>query len=318
MTRITNRISFRGKYLATGAIVVAILLGAAVFLSIGRSEETVRWTAINVAGRAHSGDAHLIEYPDGSRFLVDTGFELYADRYLLPELHRRGVGRLDGVLITHAHRNHYGALLRLAGRIPIEVVYFNDVDEKVCNAETWSGGCQYEHVQQVRRSLVDQGIEVRTAFPGDLLYADESRGIFHRVLFAFNGVNTPVGRTDVNDTSVISRLEFGNQSILFCGDLNTRIGRYLVDSGQVPRSTVMTAPHHGVDSAAPNRFLDLVEPQLAVATVNGSTWAGERGKRMRTWFARHGVPVFVSGVHGHIMVTLHRDSFEVSTSNEYE
>ncbi|KAA3625814.1 MAG: MBL fold metallo-hydrolase [Proteobacteria bacterium] len=296
---------------ASGWLAFLVLATPMVLTAVLPGGEPVLWTAIDVSGNSSSGDAHLIEYPNGENFLIDTGFDRFFDDSLWPALASRRINRLDGVLITHAHRNHYGALLRLADRVTIGAVYFNPVAPDICDRESWSSGCRSGHVEHVRSALADRGIPVHTVGAGDELFVDLRRGIRHEVLAAFDGVDTPVGRTDVNDTSVISRLSYGEQSILFSGDVNNRIGRYLAKHAPLPSSTVMTAPHHGVESAAPNSFLDMVGPSAAIATINQSDWLGKRGDRMRSYFSDHGIPVYVSGVHGTFSIELRPSRFEV-------
>ena len=54
------------------------------------------------------GDATLVEWPDGQRWLVDGGPPGVA---LLHYLRRRGIHQLDAVFLSHGHPDHFGGLL---------------------------------------------------------------------------------------------------------------------------------------------------------------------------------------------------------------
>ena len=42
------------------------------------------WTMVDVSGRKLTGDAHLLEFPDGHRVLIDVSYRQFAKKYLVP------------------------------------------------------------------------------------------------------------------------------------------------------------------------------------------------------------------------------------------
>ena len=107
------------------------------------------------------------------------------------------------------------------------------------------------------------------------------------------------------------RLVVGKNSILLTGDLNSRLGSWLADQEFDFKATVLKAPHHGIESAAPNKFLRMVDPEIVLVPVSTGHWLSDRGKRMRELFADK--PVFVNGIHGHITLRLTEDDYLVQT-----
>jgi len=267
---------------------------------------------VNVSGEIHSGDAHLLELPGKQVILIDTGFDQYTRSNLIPYLQRRGVDHIDDLVITHAHRNHYGgveSLLRhLQGKI--KRIYFNVPPQRPCAKEDWPMGCDYQHVLRTRKAIETSGAKLLSLSTGQVIY--DANGITLKVLYVHDGESDPIGRTDINDTSALLRLVYGATSVLFSADVNRKVGAYLVEKRSVPQSTFVTAPHHGVDSSAPDSFLEMAAPTVLMVSNSAKHWFGKRGDRTRTFVKSHNLRAYVSGVDGDVVVTLRPDGYAVA------
>jgi len=271
------------------------------------------WTMVHVSGD-HSGDAHLLELPGGQVILIDTGFDRYARSHLIPYLDRRGIQRLDQVVITHAHRNHYGGIQSvIKASEGVTEVYFNLPPEIPCNRETWPTGCNYAHATRMHQWIRTAGINLLPLHTGDVVYRDDKRDITLEVVHVHDGVSEPIGNTGINDTSAVMRLAYGATTVLFSGDINHRVGAYLVDNEFSLKADILTAPHHGVESAASNEFLDAVAPEVLMVSNSAHHWVGERGERMRRYAKDRDIPVYVTGTHGNVVVMLMPDDFTIDT-----
>ncbi len=77
------------------------------------------------------GAATLIVTPQGESVLVDTGNPGLrdADRIVKAATREAGLKRIDHLVITHFHRDHFGGAATLATLIPIGRVYDNGIFE---------------------------------------------------------------------------------------------------------------------------------------------------------------------------------------------
>jgi competence protein ComEC len=261
---------------------------------------------INVNHGIPQGDAHLLEMPEGSRLMIDVAD---SGQGAVAFLKQRGITRLDAVVISHPHKDHYGALPELLSEgIKIGTVFINVPPPEVCDGERpW--GCDMPHIRRVLAECSQQGVRVRRVSPGDVLF--DKAGAKLETLYAFDGVNTPIGRTDVNDTSLILRLSYGTQRALFTGDLNEPMGAWLAANGRGLEADILKVPHHAATGVAPNAFFRRVRARVALVPAPRELWESERDARVRDELRSAGVDVWVNGLHGNVTVLLGRRGFEV-------
>jgi competence protein ComEC len=266
----------------------------------------------NVCENGEQGDAHLISIDDRTHVLIDAGTRTMAASQLLPLLHQSGITALDLVFISHAHKDHYGGLdILLDHGIEIDRLYFNLPDRDQCLEEIpW--GCDYDDVMGVRDRLLDHGIALRGLKPG--LRFELGSDSWLEVLYVFDGIDTPVGRTDINDTSALIKIHHGGHSLLFSGDLNEGIGGYLAENADDLRADILKVPHHGVDPVAPVAFFEKVAPCCALVSSPASFWLEAAGDRLRTWFEQKSIPVYVNGVSGHVNVVIDNGRLRVDAA----
>ena len=278
-------------------------------------EQSLYWSAIHVSGNDKSGDAHLLELPDGRAFLIDTGYPQFAQSNLLPYLKEREISHLSGVLISHAHRNHYGALLALAKEIPIDIVYFNRPDHNLCLLEARNDRCLSTHVEETLQQLASN-TKVKSAGSGDILI--DAPYLKLSVLHQSNSLNSEASQQasfnnkkyTINESSVVARLQYGDISILFPGDIGPTTGEFLVESfPKNLQSTLLAAPHHGVNPLPGVSFFQAVNAKLIIASISASVFNSHRGEFLRQITTDR--PLVVTGNVGNVRVRISKTEYEL-------
>lgn len=301
------------------AIAWILMWAAGLTVSTGASPLTTdhptRWRMINVSPNEQQADCHLLEFPDGRKVVIDVADAADAPGTACAALKRLNVTSVDLVVLSHFHLDHYGRLLDLIDSgVKIARVAVNIPDEVSAVREVgW--GCDLGHVRSTLAKVHAAGIEVFTPKPGDCLLDATSDGTRSSlvVLAIYHGLDSPIGPTDVNDTSIILRLNCGSSSALFTGDLNSPLGEWLAKSSLDLHADILKAPHHGTEGCAPDSFFDRVHASAVLVPSPKKLWLSGRSMRIRNYFSSRGVPAYVNGINGDVLVTFHNNGYSIET-----
>ncbi len=89
------------------------------------SEETGSFTVTFIT--IGKGDAFLLSPSDGTHYLIDTGKK--KDYPQIDRLLRtKGIDRLDGIFLSHGHKDHAGGLESLLSSFPVDTLYLSGTD----------------------------------------------------------------------------------------------------------------------------------------------------------------------------------------------
>jgi beta-lactamase superfamily II metal-dependent hydrolase len=225
------------------------------------------------------------------------------------------------VVISHFHRDHYNRLADLIrSGIKIGKVAINlpaPGNERIESERSW--GFDLEDVESLLAFLRTSGVPYFTPREGErLIECRLGDGLVASldVVCLYDGIHTPVGVTETNDTSIIIRLSHGKTRALFAGDLNYSLGSWLASSSFDLAADVIKAPHHGTLSCAPPEFFDRVNPKAALVPSPTRLWLSVRSKLIRDYLDDHQIPAFVSGIDGDVTVSLTTQGFTLHSESE--
>ena len=294
--------------------VVALVAGGCSLRAEADGKESTRWIMLSVTEKDDVADAHLLRLPGGVTVLIDAGKLGDSPGATLQRLKEEKVTSLDLVVISHFHIDHYGALLELVDAgIAIKRVAVNLPDQSAADREKpW--GCDLAHVEGVLATLRGHQIPYFTPKIGERLLEVMTKGgvrVSLEVVCLYDGLHSPVGPTDVNDTSMIVRLSHGATRALFTGDLNYLLGAYLATSDFDLRADILKVPHHGTENAAPNEFFSRVGATAALVPSPRHLWESARSMRIRNYFLERKIPAYISGINGKVTVTLTSSGYSI-------
>lgn len=216
----------------------------------GAADGRLRVTMVDVG----QGDGLLIQFPNGRAMAVDGGPD--KNRYLR-YLQDHGIGRLDFVVLTHAHADHYTGLTPALALLPGDCQHrvfdpgYDRMDAAGYPAFRDAAGCRYQGTGIGQSLLADPQVEVS-------------------VLSAYG---TPFPGSDnhgVNNTSVVLRLRYRGFSMLLEGDaeMQAEQAEWTKDPAGL-RADVLKMGHHGSCTASGTSFLKAVAPRVLLMSLGG-------------------------------------------------
>ena len=216
----------------------------------------------------------------GHYMLIDGGNAEDSD-LVYSYLERHGAKNLDYMVASHAHEDHIGGL---SGALN-----YAKVDTALCPVTEYSS----KVFQDMVKYLEQQGKSLTVPAPGDKFDLGSARVEILGPVQEYD---------DTNDTSIVLRIDYGETSFLFTGDMETGAEGDLLESGANVRATVLKAGHHGSDTSTGYQFLREVSPQYTFISVGEGNKYGHPSDEVLSRFRDAGTEVYRTDMQGHIIV----------------
>lgn len=234
------------------------------------------------------GDCILIRAGEQS-VLVDAG-ERGNSETIVNYLNKQGVETLDLVIATHPHSDHIGSMPEvleqfgagelLCASLPEELIPTTRIYEKLLD------------------TAEEKNIPMKDALPG-MEFALEN-GAKITVL------GPDAGKAeDLNNTSIVFRLDFGETSFLFTGDAEKASEEEILAGAYREKleANVLKLGHHGSSTSTSEKWLEKVSPQYAVALLGKDNEYGHPHEEILTRLEEKGVTLYRSDLNGNIVFT---------------
>lgn len=211
--------------------------------------------------------SYIIDTPEGKVIVYDGGYYCAEDAdNLYGELQKRG-GHVDLWIITHAHQDHFGALIWMMEKYPV----FDIVIEKLCfhfpDREWLARRERFEFVQLFYRQLEQHPVNIVTPQAGEILECGS---------VSIEIVTQPVEYEEypsINSTSMVTICHFPKRDVLFLGDFDRYAQAEYVRRYDVSklRKDIVQMAHHGQDGL--NRdFYELISPKICLYPTPKWLW----------------------------------------------
>jgi len=207
------------------------------------------------------GDSALVSFDNGKTMLIDGGGALWesgfdvGDKLLLPALRTMGITRIDYMVLSHPHPDHIKGLVAVGANLPV--------------GEFWESGKGegIDDYDQLKTVLAEHKVPVYTVGSVTAPINIGKAVVSFLAPDLHSGSDSYVGDDDLNETSLVFRIDYGRTSVLFTGDIGVPAELGLLEHPAPLKSTVLKVPHHGSRHSALPEFFAAVSPQYAVISA---------------------------------------------------
>ncbi len=242
------------------------------------------------------GDCILVRTPKGRNYLIDGGINVppgqarRENRELAYDfLRKKGITRLDGVVVTHPHNDHLGGLIPVLRTYPIGYLLECGAVFNTATFEDMKAICEKRRIKRVAPE------------PGEVLdWGDE---LFVQVLHP-EKVDKSEEFSALNNMSIVLQIRYGKVSVMLSGDIETEAEQEVMRYGTGIRSQILKLPHHGSDTSIHEPFIKMVNPADGVIQVGKGNPFGHPKAKALDLYRSLGIPLLRTDRNGNISLRI--------------
>lgn len=226
------------------------------------------------------GDSSLII--DGDMVMLVDGGEKEEAEFIIGFLKKLGIEKIDYMVATHPHSDHIGSLAEIINYFPVDNIILPEIT----------------HTSKTYENLILSISEnnVNAIFPDvyDTFTLDNAS-------FTILGPE-PNRHDDLNDNSIVFKLDYGNSSFMFTGDAEKAEEEDILSLNTNLGSDVLKVGHHGSNTSTSKEFLDRVNPSIAIISCGKDNSYGHPNEEIMNLLSERNINIFRTDTDGTIKV----------------
>lgn len=224
------------------------------------------------------GDCTLL-ICDGQTMLIDTGLDEQGTK-IQNYLQKRGINRLDYLVLTHPDIDHIGSADVIMTKFDIGTIFMTEYDKET------------KTYKKLMKLIEDRQIHYLSPAVANVYSLGEA---------TFQILSPIRDYEESNNASIVLLLTHGDNSFLFTGDAEKEAEADMLESGLNLAADVYHAGHHGSKTASSEAFLDAVMPKYAIISCGENNQYGLPDAQVLNSLREREVKVFRTDEQGTII-----------------
>jgi len=265
-----------------------------------KDQLTIRY--LDLQSKEDTGDSILLQTPDGKTMLIDAGIPEVGSQ-VVQYLDKLGVEKIDVAVNTHPHADHIGGFTKLLQSKEISTMIMENLPY---DSNAYRDAIQSLQEKKVKIEYLEDGATFQLGSDVSVEVLNPPKGALPAAVKRFSFA-------EVNNHAMVLRVTYKEKTFLFTGDIYKEREYQLVkDKAQELHADLMHVPHHGNKTSSSPAFVKAVSPQIAVISSN-TLQSSDIVKR----YENNGVKVYVTGLHGNILITSDGKDMNVVTEKDW-
>lgn len=206
------------------------------------------------------GDSTLLITPDGTTMLIDCNL-MPNTAHIVEYLQKLGIEKLDYFMMSHCDMDHYAGYDAIVRNIEVGCVLINNYP-----AYTQNDKNPVPRETEFLNAFIEKGVPYTVLKAGDKFQFGD---LEVDVLWPEGDVVWDTDDTqglDRNNGSLLIRMEYGDSSFLFGGDVFLKAEAMLVEKyGDALKTDVIKMNHHGTSISNGLEWIEATSPLIAGA-----------------------------------------------------
>lgn len=239
------------------------------------------------------GDAIFIETFSRHQILIDGG----PDSVILAKLGKELPfydRTIDLIILTHPEHDHLTGLIEVLKRFKVENILWTGIIRDTSEFKEWE------------KLIEGEGAKIFIAKSGQKIIMPRS---VLGILYPLESLEGQESKNS-NNTSIITKLVFGENSFLFTGDVYKSVEQELIREYSCSNSCkfanlnsdILKVAHHGSKTSSSEEFIKEVSPEIAVISVGKENKYGHPYPEVLETLTKYGIRVLRTDLNGDIKI----------------
>lgn len=194
-----------------------------------------------------------------------------------------GVKELKYAIATHPHEDHIGSMDYIMNSLKVGQIYAPKV---TTTTKTY---------ENLVNAVKNKGMQFKVPTVGETFYVGQAKC----TILAPNSS----AYDELNNYSIVVKVEFGNNSFLFTGDAEEVSEKEMLSKGLNLKADFIKVGHHGSRSSSSDAFLNAVNPRYAVISVGKNNDYGHPNTDTLSRLSSRGTIVYRTDLNGTVVAT---------------
>ena len=244
------------------------------------------------------GDAIFIQAPKRTQILIDGGPSSKVLEKLGKEMSFWD-RTIDLIILSHPEKDHISGLIEVLKRYKVENILWTGVVRDTAEYEEWLN------------LIKEEGADVKIAQAGGKILLGNAE---IEILYPFKNMEGKELK-DSNDSSVVAKLIFGDNSFLFTGDAGEKTEKTIMGELVSLGSDVLKIGHHGSKYSSTEEFIKAVSPEIAVIEVGKDNSYGHPTAEVLDRLLKYGIDILRTDQNGDIKIISDGKNLKINFNN---